>query len=81
MKRKWDTGWIADRLTFAYHLTDFKAILDKETMEKAVLRVDGMSCDHCVKTITKAVGDLPGMKNVAVDVKDGTVSFIFDPAK
>jgi copper chaperone len=50
-------------------------------MEKAVLRVDGMSCDHCVKTITKAAGDLPSVKNVAVDVKGGTVSFMFDPAK
>jgi copper chaperone len=36
-------------------------------MEKAVLRVDGMSCDHCVKTITKAAGDLPSVKNVAVE--------------
>jgi copper chaperone len=50
-------------------------------MEKAVLRVEGMSCDHCVKTITKAAGDLPGVKNVAVDLKGGTVSFMFDPAK
>jgi copper chaperone len=45
----------------------------EEKMEKAVLRVEGMSCDHCVKTITKAAGDLPGVKNVAVDVKGGTV--------
>jgi copper chaperone len=50
-------------------------------MEKAVLRVEGMSCDHCVKTITKAAGELPGIKNVAVDLKGGTVSFMFDPAK
>jgi copper chaperone len=50
-------------------------------MEKAVLRVDGMSCDHCVKTITKAAGDLPSVNNVAVDVKGGTVSFMFDPVK
>jgi copper chaperone len=50
-------------------------------MEKAILRVGGMSCDHCVKIITKAAGDLPNVKNVAVDVKGGTDSFVFDPAK
>jgi copper chaperone CopZ len=39
-----------------------------------------MSCDHCVKTITKAAEELLGIKNVAVDLKGGTVSFMFDPA-
>jgi copper chaperone CopZ len=38
-------------------------------------------CDHCVKTITKAAAGLSGVKNVAVDVKGGTVSFMFDPVK
>ena len=50
-------------------------------MEKAILRVEGMSCDHCVKTITKAAGELPGVKNVAIDLNGNTVSFMFDPAK
>jgi copper chaperone len=50
-------------------------------MEKAILRVEGMSCDHCVKTITKAAGELPGVKKVEVDLKGSTVSFMFDPAK
>jgi copper chaperone len=50
-------------------------------MEKVILRVDGISCDHCVKTITKAAEDLPSVKNVAVDVKGGTVSLMFDPSK
>ncbi|GHU22077.1 hypothetical protein FACS1894172_06700 [Spirochaetia bacterium] len=50
-------------------------------MEKAILRVEGISCDHCVKTITKAAGDLLGVKNVEVDLKGNTVSFMFDPAK
>ena len=50
-------------------------------MEKAILRVEGMSCDHCVKAITKAAGELTGVKGVSVDLKGGTVSFRFDPAK
>ncbi len=37
-------------------------------MEKAVLHVEGMSCQHCVKAITKAVGGLPGVAGVSVDL-------------
>jgi hypothetical protein len=36
---------------------------------------------YYVKTITKAAAGLSGVKNVAADVKGGTVSFMFDPAK
>jgi copper chaperone len=50
-------------------------------MEKNVLRVEGMSCEHCVKALTKAVGELPGVRNTAVDLKGGTVSFEHDPAQ
>ncbi|MDR0584353.1 MAG: copper ion binding protein [Treponema sp.] len=50
-------------------------------MEKAILRVEGISCDHCVKTIIKAAGEIPGVKDVSVDIKGGTVSFMFNPAK
>lgn len=37
-------------------------------MATRTLRIDGMSCGHCVKAVTKALQDLPG-----VDVKDVTV--------
>ncbi|MDR1315379.1 MAG: copper ion binding protein [Spirochaetales bacterium] len=50
-------------------------------MEKTVLRVEGMSCEHCVKAVTKALEELPGLKDVEVNLKGNTVSFLFDPAK
>jgi copper chaperone len=50
-------------------------------MEKKVLKVDGMSCEHCVKAVTKAAGEFPGVKDLKVDLKGGTVSFNHDPAK
>jgi copper chaperone len=43
-------------------------------MEKSVLKVEGMSCDHCVKAVTKAVTALPGIGGVTVDLKTGTVT-------
>ncbi|MEA4992957.1 Copper chaperone CopZ [bioreactor metagenome] len=43
-------------------------------MAKSVVNVDGMSCEHCVKAITNAVSALPGVSDVAVDLKAKTVT-------
>lgn len=40
----------------------------------AVLNVEGMSCQHCVNSINKAVGELKGVDKVSVDLKAKTVS-------
>lgn len=50
-------------------------------MEQTILKVDGMSCDHCVKAITKAVGALPGVEHVSVDLNGKTVTVTYDPAQ
>lgn len=50
-------------------------------MAKTVIRVEGMSCEHCVKAVTTAVGGLPGVKAVAVDLKGKTVTVEYDETK
>ena len=50
-------------------------------METTVLQVDGMSCGHCVKAVTDAVGELSGVNNVDVNLKEATVSLTFNPAE
>ncbi len=50
-------------------------------MEKSVLSVDGMACEHCVKTITKVVGALDGVDEVKVDLSAKTVTIAHDEAK
>ena len=50
-------------------------------MENIVLKVKGMSCEHCVKAVTKAVTGIKGAADVKVDLKGGTVSFMFDKSK
>lgn len=50
-------------------------------MEKIVLQVEGMSCDHCVKSITKAVNELPGVAQVEVSLSDKTVMVEYDNTK
>jgi len=50
-------------------------------MEKKTLRVEGMSCEHCVKAVTNAIGGIAGVTGVVVSLKDKTASFSYDPAQ
>jgi len=48
----------------------------KEDVKMATtLKVKGMSCQHCVMSVTKALGQLEGIKNVQVDLAKGEVRF------
>jgi copper chaperone len=49
-------------------------------MERSVIKVEGMSCGHCANAVTKAVGTIPGVSNVTVDLKGRTVTVEYDAA-
>ena len=42
-------------------------------MEETILKVDGMTCNHCASAVTKAVGALEGVSEVTVDLAGRTV--------
>lgn len=50
-------------------------------MNISVLKVDGMSCEHCVKAINKAVSAILGVENVSVDLKGKTVTVEHEPTR
>jgi copper chaperone len=35
------------------------------------LQIDGMTCQHCVRSVTKALQDVAGVDNVSVDLGAG----------
>jgi copper chaperone len=39
------------------------------------IKIQGMSCQHCVMAVTKALGAIPGIKNLKVDLAKGEASF------
>lgn len=43
------------------------------------LTVDGMTCGHCVRAVTDALGPLPGVSAVTVDLAKGQVLVAGDP--
>ena len=48
-------------------------------MEKITLNVQGMSCNHCVKSIEGSVGELKGVSTVKVHLDNGTVDVEYNP--
>lgn len=47
-------------------------------MTTASYRVTGMTCDHCVRSITEEVSKLSGVTDVAVDLASGCVTVASD---
>jgi copper chaperone len=45
------------------------------------LSVPDVSCEHCVKTIDGALGVLPGVEAVNVDLASKTVRLRYEPAQ
>lgn len=48
---------------------------------KEVLKVDGMSCGHCVNSIESSVGALNGVSSVKVDLANNEVTVEYDNAE
>ncbi|MCL2045647.1 MAG: cation transporter [Oscillospiraceae bacterium] len=49
-------------------------------MEKAILSVEGMTCNHCVMTVTKALNTMLGIESVVVDLDTETVTVVYNPS-
>ena len=47
-------------------------------LKRAKIKIDGMSCQHCVKTVTGAVSDLDGVSQVKVNLKKGEAKIKFE---
>jgi len=39
------------------------------------IKVKGMSCQHCVMSVTKALSAIDGLENVSVDLLKGEAAF------
>ncbi len=41
----------------------------------ATIKIKGMSCNHCVMAVQKALGEIDGAKDVNVDLDKGEATF------
>ena len=45
------------------------------------LGIKGMSCGHCVQSVTEILKNIPGVVACNVDLSNGTATVTFDPGK
>ena len=50
-------------------------------MATATLKVNGMSCEHCVRAVTGALKNTDGVQNAEVDLNAGRAVVEFDDSK
>ena len=50
-------------------------------METVELKVEGMTCEGCVKSVTRTLSGLPGVHKVDVSLADAHAKITYDPAK
>lgn len=48
---------------------------------KQKLKIDGMSCEHCVAKVEKAVSELEGVEKIKVKLKNAEAKVKFDETK
>lgn len=48
-------------------------------MAPIVVKVSGMSCEHCAKAVRTEIGSLPGVTGVDVDLGSGQVRITAEP--
>lgn len=52
-----------------------------EHLKQSEITVYGMTCEHCVKHVTKALEKLQGVENVVVSLNDGKAIFSHDSTR
>ncbi len=50
-------------------------------MTQTTLKVEGMTCQHCVQTVSEAVGKITGVQKVEVNLERKEVAVNFDESK
>jgi len=50
-------------------------------MEEAIIKVKGMSCQGCVKSVTRVLQELPGVSRAEVSLERGEARVNYDVAQ
>jgi copper chaperone len=49
-------------------------------VQVTTIKIQGMSCGHCVSAVTKALNEVEGLCNCQVDLSTGEAKFEAEPA-
>ena len=62
-----------------YNIDSNSAVAD--LWETQIIAIEGMTCDNCVRTLTKALKRVNGVKDVEVDRESARAKVTFDTTK
>lgn len=62
------------------HHASFIIKLREEPMSTSTFKIQGMTCNHCVMRVAKALKSVPGVKDAQVDLKTGEAVVTYDEA-
>jgi len=63
----------------AHEPKDVQAQAPQAVASTVELQIEGMSCDHCLRTVTKALKETPGVVAAEVQLKPGRARVTIDP--
>jgi copper chaperone len=52
-----------------------------DRMETADIAIEGMTCEGCVKSVTRTLQAVPGVERVEVSLDQGRAKVAYDPGK
>jgi copper chaperone len=47
-------------------------------MESLILNIEGMTCNHCVKSVKNSISSLSGVNNINVSLSENKVTLEYD---
>ena len=50
-------------------------------MQEQIIKIGGMSCQGCVRSVERALNALAGVEQVAVSLEEGQAKVRFDPQR
>jgi copper chaperone len=56
-------------------MIEYRGNLKGKSTHMPTIKIKGMSCNHCVMAVTKALGGIEGVSNVKVDLAEGEATF------
>jgi copper chaperone CopZ len=62
-----------------YNIDNGQEVVD--LWETHTIGIDGMTCEKCVKTLTRGLKSVNGIKDVKVDLDDATATVTYDTTK
>lgn len=49
--------------------------------QKTLIKIDGMTCGHCEKSVNKIISGMDGVITCSVSLSNASAEVVFDPSK